>query len=339
LTLLLLISCGADSAGGNGRANNQFTNNGESEFTSDGALTYEGDDPAEGQGNVYGEIRWNGTGAEGLAVELCADFSSFSGCGSKPINAKTDENGRYLFQNVDPGIYALSVKVFDSEDWLYISSGILSSAEFEVEAGETLVIGVQNIFKLDVKLLEPTNGSKVTEAEVPLDWDDYPEADYYKVSLYPDEGDAILIEKRVNESSLRVDLLPVNCGYRWSVEAFNSDRVKIAETAEQFDFVVENLNGSCQLTIQEPADGTEIRGDGIVLDWEDSPLAANYKILMWNDDDPNRTNVLDFEEVNESSYRFTFALEPARYVWSVTAYDASGDKIGGTEIFDFTVRP
>lgn len=339
LVLFLLIGCGGEAAGGNGRANSEATNNGATDSANDDELTYAGEDPAEGKGNVYGEIRWNGAGAAGLAVALCADFSSFSGCGSEPIEGKTDENGRYLFKDVDPGIYALSVRVFDSDDWLYISSGILSSAEFEVAAGETLVIGVQNIFKLDVKLLEPTNGSKVARDEVSLDWNDYPEADYYKVSMYPDEGDAILIEKRVNESSLRVDLLPVNCGYRWSVEAFNSNRIKIAETAEQFDFVVDSLNGSCQLAIQEPADGAEIRGADVVLDWEDSPLAATYKILMWNDDDPNRVNVLDFEEVNESSYRFTFTLEPARYVWSVTAYDASGDKIGGTEIYDFTVRP
>ena len=44
-------------------------------------------------------------------------------------------------------------------------------------------------------------------------------------------------------------------------------------------------------------------------------------------------------KVNESSYRFDQTLEPARYVWSVTAFDESGDKVGGTEIFDFTVRP
>lgn len=341
LALFLLIGCGGGEDGGeNGRADSDSSNDSQSDAASnDDDLTYDGADPADGTGNVYGEIRWNGTGAAGLEVELCADFSSFSGCGSKPVTGKTDENGRYLFKDVEPGVYALSVRVFDSDDWLYISSGILSSAEFEVEAGETLVIGVQNIFKLDVKLLEPTNGSKVAGQEVQLDWDDYPEADYYKVSMYPDEGDAILIDKRVNESSLQVDLLPVNCGYRWSVEAFSSDRIKISETAEQFDFVVAGLDGSCQLLIQEPADGAEIRGDGIVLDWEDSPLAASYKILMWNDDDPDRTNVLDFEEVNESSYRFDFTLDPARYVWSVTAYDASGDKIGGTEIYDFTVRP
>lgn len=339
LALFLLVGCGFGDVVGNGRSSTESTNSNTPNAANDDELTYEGDPPTEGKGHVYGEIRWNGAGAEGIEVELCADFSSFSGCGSEPIFGKTDENGRYLFQNVDPGVYALSVRVFDSDDWLYISSGILSSAEFEVTPDETLIIGSQNIFKLDVKLLEPSNGSKVAGEEILLDWSDYPEADYYKVSLYPDEGDAILIDKRVNESSIRADLLPVNCGYRWSVEAFSSERIKIAETAEQFDFVVAELDGSCQLAIVEPADGAEIRGDNIILDWEDSPLALTYKILMWNDDDPDRTNVLDFVEVNESSYRFSQTLEPARYVWSVTAYAANGDKIGGTEIYDFTVRP
>ncbi|WP_420644610.1 carboxypeptidase-like regulatory domain-containing protein [Candidatus Leptofilum sp.] len=338
--LFLLSGCGifeSDDAG-NGRANDGAATESNEDVAED-ELEYDGEPPAEGKGNVFGEIRWNGDGAADLEVLLCADFSSFSGCGGEEFLTTTDEDGQYLFEEVDPGVYALSVRVFNSDDWLYISSGILSSAEFEVEAGKTLTIGIQNIFKLDVKLQDPPNGSKVAGEEVLLDWQDYPNAEYYKVTMYPNEGDAVLIDKRSNESSLRADLLPVSCGYRWSVEVFNSDRVKIAETAEDFDFVVDSLDGSCQLAIQEPSDGAEIRGDDIVLDWDDSPLATTYKILMWNDDDPERTNVLDFEEVNESSYRFKEPLAPARYVWSVTAYDENGDKIGGTEIFDFTVRP
>lgn len=339
LVLFILVGCGfLESEGENGRSDSDAeaqTNENDVEEE----LKYDGDPPADGKGNVFGEIRWNGAGAAELDVLLCADFSSFSGCGGKEFLTTTDENGQYLFKDVDPGVYALSVRVFNSDDWLYISSGILSSAEFEVEGGKTLTIGIQNIFKLDVKLEEPRNNGKVAGEEVLLNWADYPEADYYKVSMYPDEGDAILFEKRSNESSLRVDLLPVSCGYRWSVEAFSSERIKIAETAEDFDFIVDSLDGSCQLAIQEPADGAEIRGDDIVLDWDDSPLATTYKILMWNDDDPDRENVLDFEEVNESSFRFDYELDPARYVWSVSAYDESGDKIGGTEIFDFTVRP
>ncbi|MCB8928376.1 MAG: lipoprotein [Ardenticatenaceae bacterium] len=338
LALILLSGCGflEEDAPVDGRSSDEGSS--ESDTTED-ELTYDGEDPTGGKGNVFGEIRWNGTGAPDLEVLLCADFSSFSGCGGEEFLTTTDAEGQYLFEDVEPGIYALSVRVFDSDDWLYISSGILSSADFEVEAGETLVIGRQNIFKLDLNPTTPGNGGKVTDLELPLEWEAYPDADYYKVSLYPEEGDAILVDKRVDEATITVDLLPVNCGYRWSVEAFNSDRIKIAETAEQFDFVVAGQDGSCVLLIEEPADGAEIRGDGIVLDWEDSPQATSYKILMWNDDDPDRTNVLDFEEVNESSYRFEQTLEPARYVWSVSAYNASGDKVGGTDIFDFTVRP
>lgn len=304
-------------------------------------LKYTGAPPAEGKANVFGEIHWNGSGVPNLDVQLCRDFSTFSGCNSDPLPTTTDENGQYLFKDIDPGDYALSVRVFDTDDWLYISNGIFSSTTFEVKAGKTLTIGYQDIFKLDLILLTPGDRSKVNGATVSLDWNEYrnPPAAYYKLSLYPDEGDAILFEEWVEESVLSVDLLPVSCGYRWYVEAYNEDRVKIAESPGPFTFVVDNLPGSCQLAIQEPTDGVEIAGDNIVLDWDDSPLATSYKILMWNDDDPNRTNVLDFFEVNESSYKIPGVLGPARYVWSVSAHDKDGDKIGATEIYDFVVRP
>ena len=304
-------------------------------------LKYTGDPPSDGKGNVFGEIRWNGSGVADLEVALCHDFSTFSGCSGTPLTTITDEKGQYLFADVDPGVYALSVKVFETDDWLYISNGIFSSIDFEVSAGKALTIGYQDIFKLDLKLLEPGDATTVAGEEVLLDWSEYenPQAAYYKVSLYPDEGDAIVFDRRVEESSYRVDLLPVSCGYRWSVEAYSEGRIKISESPEPFTFVVDSLPGSCQLAIQEPADGAEIPGDNILLDWDDSPLAASYKILMWNDDDPNRTNVLDFFEVNESSYEIPGLLIPARYVWSVSAYDKDGDKIGATEIYDFFVRP
>lgn len=304
-------------------------------------LKYTGPSPADGKGNVFGEIHWNGRGMADLEVALCRDFSAFSGCNGTPLTVTTDESGQYLFKDVDPGVYALSVKVFDTNDWLYISSGILSSTDFEVNAGKTLTIGYQDIFKLDLILLTPGNGATVAVEELQLDWNDYrnPQAAYYKVSLFPDEGDAIVFNKRAEESTLEVELLPVSCGYRWSVEAYNEDRVKISESPEPFTFVVTSFPGSCQLAIQQPADGAEIRGNNILLDWDDSPLAASYKILMWNDDDPDRTNVLNFFEVDESSYEIPGLLLPARYVWSISAYDREGNKIGATEISDFVVRP
>ncbi|HEX6387448.1 MAG TPA: hypothetical protein VF177_22500 [Anaerolineae bacterium] len=64
-----------------------------------------------------------------------------------------------------------------------------------------------------------------------------------------------------------------------------------------------------------------------------------YKILMWNDSDPERPNVLDFVAVSESRFDFNGDLAPARYVWSVAAYDEAGDQIAGSEVVDFTVEP
>lgn len=77
-------------------------------------------------------------------------------------------------------------------------------------------------------------------SKTPLDWNDYqnPQAAYYKVSLFPDQGDAIVFDKRAEESTLEVELLPVSCGYRWSVEAYDEERTKIAESPEPFTFTV-----------------------------------------------------------------------------------------------------
>lgn len=338
LWLLLLPFITGCDLWGSGAPNNPEASGAE---TAEEELEYTGSPPAEGTGNVFGEIRWNGRGVPDLDVELCRDFSTFSGCNSEPLLTKTDELGQYLFENIEPGTYALSVRVFETDAWLYISNGIFSSTAFDVQAGKTLTIGYQEIFKLNLLLLTPGDGSTVAGGKVLLDWNDYrePQAAYYKVTLYPDEGDALVFEKRVEESAFSVELLPVSCGYRWYVEAYNEDRVKLAESAEPFTFVVDSLPGSCQLAIQEPADGAEIPGDNILLDWDDSPLATTFKILMWNDDDPHRTNVLDFFEVNESSYQIPGLLVPARYVWSVSAYDKDGNKIGATEVYDFVVRP
>lgn len=301
-------------------------------------LTYDGPEPSEGTGNVYGQIMWNGTGAPGLDVSLCGDFSSFSGCREDEYLVETNEDGIYLLENVAPGTYALSVRVFDSDDWLYVTSGILSSADFVVEADETLVVGVQNIFKLDLAASFPANEARAKSGELTLSWEAYPDADYYKIYLTPVEGEAILVDKRVDDTEITVDLLPANCDYRWSLEAFNSDRVKIAETEDFYTFRVAGEDASCILVITAPLDGRTIPGTSVTMDWEPNPLATTYKLLMWNDSTPDQENILDFVSVAESSYRFDETLEPGRYVWSVTGYNDEGKEVAGSEVFDFTIE-
>ncbi len=303
-------------------------------------LKYTGPKPEKGTGNVYGKIIWNGAPAEGLDMLLCQDFNSFSGCKGQEYAVQTQADGSYTFANVEPGIYALSVRVFDSDDWLYVTGGILSAADYEVEAGQTLVVEPQSVFKLDLRQQEPAQDTKLKSGERTFQWQVYESAAYYQIYLTPFEGETIFVNERVDDTIIKASLPPINCEYRWNLEAFNTDGVKIAETSDYWEFSVAGEESSCHLIIETPEDGAVIDAKGIFLDWAEHPLAASYKILMWDDSDEDQTNILDFYEVQESQYTFNGDLTPGhRYVWAVYAYNADGNEVAASEIHDFTVKP
>ncbi len=298
---------------------------------------YDGPKPEKGTGNVYGQIMWNGLAAAGLDVKLCQEISVFGDCNGTMIESHTDETGYYLFPNVVPGTYSLYIHIFDSADWIYITDGILSAAEFEVESGETTVIETQSIYKLDLRPLEPGPQAKVKGGEHTFNWQAYPDAAYYEIYLTPDQGEAIFVNQRVDSARITADLPPSNCDYSWKVEAFNSDGVKIAEMRDYVEFRVVDEPASCVLIVNGPTADASVPARGVVLDWEPHPLAVSYKILMWDDSDEARTHILDFFTVTESQFKFNGALTPDhRYIWSVYAYDAAGREIAATEVVSFT---
>ena len=303
-------------------------------------LKYTGPKPEKGLGNVYGKITWNGAAAKGLDMLLCQDFNSFSGCKGQEYTVQTQTNGSYTFANVEPGTYALSVRVFNSDEWLYVTNGILSAADYEVEADKTLVIEPRSIFKLDLQPQKPAAHADLKSGERTFQWQAYESADYYQIYLTPDEGEVIFINERVEGTEIKADLPPINCEYRWSLEAFNAAGVKIAETSDYWKFVVAGAESSCHLVVEAPIDGVTIEAKGIVLDWTSHPDAASYKILMWDDTDEDKIKMLDFYQVEESQYTFNGDLTPDhRYVWSVYAYNANGDEVAASEIHDFTIKP
>lgn len=301
---------------------------------------YTGPAPQANRGNVFGQVMWNGSGAADLDLLLCQDFSVLGGCKGRAYTAVTNADGIYLFTDVEPGTYALAIRVFDSDSWLYITDGILSTAEITVRAGEILPIENQIIYKLDLKAENPADQSRIKSGSQTLSWATYPDADYYQVYLTPEKGGAIFVNERVGENQVTAEIPPINCDYRWSVEAFNSDGIKIAETGEFARFHVTEGEHSCNLKIVAPADGETVAADGIVLDWDPLISAIRYEILMWDDTDLEKTKVLNFVPVTESQFELNGALTPEhRYIWSVYAYDASGREAAASEVYDFTVTP
>jgi hypothetical protein len=200
--------------------------------------------PAPGTGNVQGKVLYNGKPVEGIEVKLCETFSRFlGGCGGKIFAAQTDRDGDYVIANVEPKVYeGLIAKVFNTDSYVFATSGIggLSSTKYEVTADKTLFVSPTNLFKSDLKITNPKAGAKVSTNNLELKWDAYPDAAYYKFSIYPEDSSTTspYINERTDSPSFSISK-PLQKGtYRWQVEAYNGSDQKLSESADDIKFTI-----------------------------------------------------------------------------------------------------
>jgi len=201
--------------------------------------------PAAGKANVQGKAFYNDKPAVGVDVKLCKTFSQYvGGCGGKTYTAKTDDAGEYLFADVEPGIYeGLTVQVFDTPYYVFATSGIVSAAKYNLEDGKTYFAPDTHLFKSDVKLSSPRSGAKVPAEGLELKWEAYPDAAYYKVSLFADTSSGAkanydYINKRIDGETMAVDT-PLEPGtYTCRIDAFNANDRKLSQTPDDLKFTV-----------------------------------------------------------------------------------------------------
>jgi hypothetical protein len=201
--------------------------------------------PAAGTGNVQGRVLYNGKPVENIDVRLCETFSRFlSGCGGKIYTAKTDKDGDYVITNVPPKEYeALTVRIFDTDGYVFATTGFggISATKYNVVADKTLFVDPTNLFKADLKLVNPPAGSTVSGQNLEFKWDAYPDAAYYKLTLTPDNhmSESRYTNQRVDGNSFKATKALDQGGYRWKVEAFNSSDKKLSESADDITFNVQ----------------------------------------------------------------------------------------------------
>ncbi|HUR96779.1 MAG TPA: carboxypeptidase-like regulatory domain-containing protein [Pyrinomonadaceae bacterium] len=201
--------------------------------------------PAAGKGNVQGKAFFNEKPAAGVDVKLCKTFNQFfGGCSGDTFTAKTDDNGEYVIKNVPPGVYeGLTVKVFNTPYYVFATSGIISAAKYNIEADKTYFAPDTNLFKNDLKLVNPRAGSKIAGEGIEVKWEAYPDAAYYKFSIHADSsggGETVYdyINKRVEDVSFVLDK-PLKPGsYTCEVEAYNANDKKLATSADDIKFTV-----------------------------------------------------------------------------------------------------
>jgi hypothetical protein len=256
LTAISLTSCkggNENSQTANGSTNTSSANKSaaaSSPVTTGGVETgVEKIKPVPGTGNVQGKVLYNGKPAENIEVKLCEKFNRFfGGCSGKTFTARTDKDGEYVIANVEPTVYeGLMARVFDTPSYVFATSGIagLSSAKYEITADKTLFIAPTHLFKGDLKTLNPKAGAKVSVQNLELKWESYPDAAYYKFSIYPEESfTSPYINERVEATSFGIDK-PLQKGtYRWQVEAYNGANQKLSESDKDIKFTI--TDGSAQ---------------------------------------------------------------------------------------------
>ena len=201
--------------------------------------------PAAGKGNVQGKAFYNEQPAEGVEVKLCKTFNQyFGGCGGETFTAKTDSAGEYLIKDVPPRIYeGLIVKVFNTDYYVFATSGIVKTAKYKIEADKTFFAPDTHLFKSDLKLVSPKAGSKIGASNIEVKWDAYPDAAYYKFSIFADSSSGAkteydYINKRVDGLSYVLDK-PLSPGsYTCKVEAYNGNDIRLAQSSSDIKFTV-----------------------------------------------------------------------------------------------------
>jgi hypothetical protein len=200
--------------------------------------------PASGTGNVQGTVLFNSKPAENIEVKLCETFSRFvGGCSGQSYTARTDRDGEYVITNVAPKTYeALLARVFDTGSYVFATSGIagISAAKYEVVADKTLFIPPTNLFKSDLKTLNPKAGAKISAQNLELKWEPYPDVAYYKFSIFAEDSSITspYINERVEGTSFGIDKSLQKGTYRWQVEAFNREDRKLSESSDDIKFTI-----------------------------------------------------------------------------------------------------
>jgi hypothetical protein len=200
--------------------------------------------PAAGTANVQGKVFYNSKPAENIEIKLCETFNRFmGGCTGQAYTTRSDGNGEYLITNVAPKTYeALTARVFDTDSYVFATSGIagISAAKYDVTADKTFFVSAIHLFKSDLKTLSPKAGAKVSAQGLELKWEAYPDAAYYKFSIFADDSSVTssYINERIEATSIALDK-PLEKGtYRWQVNAFNKDDRKLSENADDIKFTV-----------------------------------------------------------------------------------------------------
>ena len=153
----------------------------------------------------------------------------------KPIRRERTPNGEYVITNVPPKTYeGLLARVFDTDMFFFATTGMLPTQCNTYEVVKRTrpcscrrPISTRVIFGCPI----PVPDRKVSAQNLELKWETYPDAAYYKFSIYPEDAATTspYVDERVDGTSFSIDKTLEKGTYRWRVDAYNSADRKLSE--------------------------------------------------------------------------------------------------------------
>lgn len=200
--------------------------------------------PKPGKANIQGKVFFNLMPVKGIDVRLCVESPNLYGdCLGKKYMAKTDEDGLYLFADLEPRVYsALFVRIFNTPDYVHAAKYGFLSMKIRAEADKTFFVPLTTLFKADLKVLHPDTKAAADGRDLEISWEAYPDAASYSIELLQFSGSGIyhLNGKRTNGNSYKLEKPLPDGRYRLRVEAFNSSGIKLAQAGNGIEFSIKN---------------------------------------------------------------------------------------------------
>jgi len=163
---------------------------------------------------------------------------------------------------------------------------------------------------LTIKWPAPGEG---VEASPLLQWDDFPGAAHYQVTLL-DSASNVILQQDSSYAHFRVSPpLTKGARYAWQVQAHDASHVVLAQTSSQFSV-------KDDLVLGWPPLGEAVDSSPL-LQWQAFPGAVQYRVLVVTGPADSPQVVVD-QVVQQTQFAVTPPLKPGSYRWTVRALDA-----------------
>lgn len=298
---------------------------------------------AEALGQVSGLVQFDGKAVAGIKVRLCP--TGQMACRAPTgYETTTDTEGRYRFDKVKEGLYTVAANLFATNTLVFGTVvGPLGPAgpnTYSVWGGNAVKVPPIHLFKSDLKPISPQPGATVKTSKPVFEWQPYPGATRYTVTLRPEGLPGLHPEDALSTEATRLEAQNevLNGAYSWRLRAFNAEGIKLAETEATRFKVLGSHSPPGPVKLLAPKHGdTTVVGSGLRFDWTPEPKAKAYALELARDTSPGFPGFTKTVDVPAPGHVWDYTLPAGKYRWRVWT-TADNKRLSVSEYARFEIK-